>query len=125
MKNNPPFKVVEITSHKLVIGGKEILGPTPGSYPFLQADYKGLHIVMFWSTSNSFTNSNVHAFNDKGELVWIVSPIVPDNRADSPYSSFTWSPRRNQICLIGYSGAIAALDDTNGSVELLKQSDPL
>ncbi|MBX3023105.1 MAG: hypothetical protein KF799_15625 [Bdellovibrionales bacterium] len=125
MENRLPYTYTDVSKQKLVIGGREIPGPTPGSYPWLKVDYKGLHLVLFWSVQRPFTNSNIHAFNDQGDLVWIVSPVVPNERGENPYSSFTWSPLRNKIGLISFYGSIVVLDETNGHVELLGQEDPL
>src|SRR5688500_12534424 len=99
MENKTVFVVRKLSERRLLIADREITLLEPNTYPSVHVEYKGMHLVLFSSTARGLTNSNVRAYNSKGDLLWEMHPEAPDSDGVNPYISIVWDDVKGKIAV--------------------------
>jgi hypothetical protein len=116
--SNKQFVHTKLSEGILKIGDKEIFFPEKSLRPIEKYDIEGMTIVIFdiAHAGAPWSNSNVIAYNSKGNTLWRVEPIFSETAGPAAYFRLIFDAALNGYYLYAFSGEWVRLDITTGKI---------
>ena len=90
---------------------------------FQIAEYGSIILITFMPAGKPVFNRNIYAYNNSGDLLWIIESPSLNPKVEDPYIYLAWNKENQCIRVERFGGSRWRLDIETGKVEFMEISE--